>query len=97
MKFLSAAFIAFTLAGAPLPCVAQDTMADGEITKVNKPDGKITIKHGPIENLGMPAMTMVFRVTDPAMLDQVAPGDRVRFVVEKIAGRLTLTEVQKQP
>ncbi|MEO8158432.1 MAG: copper-binding protein, partial [Betaproteobacteria bacterium] len=47
--------------GAPL--------APGEVKKVDKDTGKVTIKHGPLENLGMPAMTMVFRVKDPAMLD----------------------------
>ena len=38
--------------------------------------GKLTIKHGPLENLGMDAMTMVFKVKDPAMLSQVKVGDR---------------------
>jgi Cu(I)/Ag(I) efflux system protein CusF len=97
LKFLYAALVTLALTGAPVLGGAQDAMTDGEVTKLNKPEGKITIKHGPIDNLGMPAMTMVFRVADPAMLDEVAPGDKVRFVVEKIGGLLTLTEVQKQP
>jgi Cu(I)/Ag(I) efflux system protein CusF len=92
-----AVLVALALGGAPVPGAAQDAMTDGEVTKLNKPEGKITIKHEPIDSLGMPAMTMVFRVSDPTMLDQVAPGDRIRFVVEKIGGLLTLTEVHKQP
>lgn len=69
-------------------------MSDGEVRKVDKGAGKITIKHGPIENLGMPNMTMVFRVQDPAMLDQVKAGDKIRFVAEKVGGKITVTKLE---
>src|SRR6185295_5418868 len=69
-------------------------MSAGEVRKVDKEQGKLTIRHGPLENLGMPAMTMVFRVKDPAMLDQVKEGDKVSFIEEKIDGAITLTELQ---
>lgn len=69
-------------------------LADGEIKKVDKEAGKITIKHGPLANLSMPAMTMVFRVKDPAMLDQVKSGDKVKFLAEKVNGALTITTLQ---
>ena len=65
-------------------------LASGEVKKVDKDAGKITIKHGPLENLGMPAMTMVFRVKDPAMLDQLKAGDKINFLAEKWNGALTL-------
>ncbi|HJV51075.1 MAG TPA: copper-binding protein, partial [Noviherbaspirillum sp.] len=52
------------------------------------------IKHGPIENLGMPNMTMVFRAKDPAMLDQVKPGDKVKFIADKVNGALTVTKLE---
>ncbi|HSQ82446.1 MAG TPA: copper-binding protein [Casimicrobiaceae bacterium] len=68
-----------------------NAMTDGEIRKVDREAGKITIRHGEIRNLDMPAMTMVFRVGDPAMLDQVKPGDRVRFHAEDVAGVLVVT------
>jgi len=68
--------------------------ADGEIKKVDKDAGKITIKHGPLANLDMPGMTMVFRVKDAAMLDQVKVGDKVRFNVEKVNGALTVTAIE---
>lgn len=73
---------------------AAATMSDGEVKKVDKSAGKITIKHGPIENLGMPNMTMVFRVKDPAMLDQVKAGDKIKFVAEKAKGALTVTKME---
>ena len=69
-------------------------MAEGEIRKVDKDAGKLTIKHGPIARLDMPAMTMVYRVKDPAMLDQVRPGDKVRFEIEQIGGLFTVTRIE---
>ena len=72
---------------------ASSTVVDGEVQKIDKDAGKITLKHGPIPNLEMPGMTMVFRVKDPAMLDSVKPGDKVRFSAEKSGGSLTVTQI----
>lgn len=68
--------------------------ARGEIRKVDKSAKKLTIKHGPLPNLGMGAMTMVYKVTDPAMLDQVKAGDKVNFIVENLNGVLTVTRIE---
>jgi len=84
--------IALLLAVA-LPALAQ-SLTDGEIRKVNKETQKITIKHGPMPSLDMPAMTMVFRVRDPAMLEQVKPGEKVKFEAEKLGGALTITKIE---
>jgi len=73
-------------AGTPQATAASDALADGEIRKVDRDASKITIRHGPIANLDMPAMTMVFQVKDPALLDQVKAGDKVKFVADKIGG-----------
>jgi Cu(I)/Ag(I) efflux system periplasmic protein CusF len=67
---------------------------EGEVRKVDKDAKKITIKHGPLATLEMPAMTMVFQVKDPAMLDQVKAGDRIRFDAEKAGGAFTVTKIQ---
>lgn len=69
-------------------------MVDGEVRKVDKDAGKITLKHGPIPNLEMPAMTMVFRVKDPTMLDKVKDGDKVRFAADKVGGAYTVTAIE---
>ena len=69
-------------------------MSTGEVRKVDKSSGKVTIKHGPIDNLGMPAMTMVFRVKDPAMLDQMKEGDKIKFVAEKVNGAITVIQTE---
>ena len=65
-------------------------MTAGLVKKVDKAAGKVTIRHGPLENLGMPKMTMVFRVKDPAMLDRLKEGDEIRFVAEKVDGAFTV-------
>ena len=70
-------------------------MSHGEIRKVDAAAGKLTIKHGPLENLGMDAMTMVFKVKDPAMLAQVKVGDTIDFVAEDVDGALTVVELRK--
>jgi|SRR5688572_809503 len=69
--------------------------ADGEVRKVDKDGQKLTIRHGPLPELDMPtSMTMVYRVKDPALLDQVKPGDKIRFVAEKIGGQFTVIRIE---
>ena len=75
--------------------VAQATaLTDGEIRRVDKEAKKLTIRHGPIQNLDMPGMTMVFQVKDPAMLDQVKAGDKIKFSAEKVGGAFTVTRIE---
>jgi Cu(I)/Ag(I) efflux system periplasmic protein CusF len=81
-------------AGAAPASAAAADMTEGEIRKVDKDTQKISIKHGEIRNLDMPAMSMLFRVKDPAMLDQVKAGDKVKFKAEKLDGAFTVTEIQ---
>lgn len=69
-------------------------LSDGEVKKIDKDAGKITIKHGPLARLDMPGMTMVFRVKDPVMLEQVKPGDKIKFDADKVNGALTVTTLQ---
>jgi Cu(I)/Ag(I) efflux system protein CusF len=73
---------------------AATSMTEGEIKKVDKDAGKITIKHGELKNLDMPAMTMVFRVKDPSMLEQMKSGDKVSFVAEKVNGQFTVILIE---
>lgn len=75
-------------AGAPA------AMADGEVRKVDKDAGKITLKHGPIGSLDMPPMTMVFQVKDRALLDKAKVGDKVRFAAEHNAGAYFVTAIE---
>ena len=69
-------------------------MTEGEVRKVDKDARKITLKHGEIRNLEMPAMTMVFQVKDVALLEKAKAGDKVRFKAEKTAGGYAVTELE---
>lgn len=73
---------------------ASAALSDGEIRKVDKDAKKITIRHGPLQNLDMPPMTMVFQVKDLALLDQVKTGDKVKFRAEKVGGAFTVTKIE---
>jgi len=81
--------------GQPSAHLNAEAMSEGQVIKIDKTDGKITIRHGPLRNLGMPGMTMVFKVQSPAMLEQINAGDKVRFVAEKMAGSLTVTALRR--
>lgn len=70
------------------------SLSKGEIKKIDKDAGKITLKHGPLANLDMPAMTMVFKVQSPELLNAVKVGDSVKFRAENIKGALTVTKIE---
>ncbi len=72
-------------------------MVNGKVKKIDEVAGKVTLKHGPIKNLGMDedGMTMVFRVRDPAMLKKVKVGDKVQFEAERTTAGITVTKMQK--
>lgn len=86
------------LAGATLAvaALAQATLptVEAEVRKVDLETRKITLKHGDIPNIDMAAMTMVFRVADPALLQKVKAGDKVRFTADKVDGVLTVQSLE---
>jgi Cu(I)/Ag(I) efflux system periplasmic protein CusF len=83
-----------TTHGETVTAQQQTPTTEGEIRRVDREAKKLTIRHGPIQNLDMPAMTMVFQVNDPAVLDRVKPGEKVRFTAEKIGGAYTVTRLE---
>ena len=72
------------------------TMTRGVITRVDEANQKVGIKHETIANLKMPPMNMVFLLADPAQLQGLKVGDAVLFHAENPAGKLTVTQLQKQ-
>ena len=89
------AALALSLGLAP-PASAQGDLVDGQVTKVDASAGKITIRHGPLKKFDMDdGMTMVFRAADPAMLQAVKAGDKVKFMLERINGQFTVTRIEK--
>ncbi len=72
-------------------------MTDGEVRKVDKEAGKLTLKHADIKSLDMPPMTMVFHVRDKAMLEKLQVGSRIQFQVVSEAGKYVVTELKVKP
>ena len=95
MKRAIGSFLAALAAATAAHATSHQSAAftEAEVRKVDKDAGKVTLKHGRIENLDMAPMTMVFRVKEAAMLDKVKAGDRVRFKAEKVQGAYTVTEL----
>lgn len=93
-SFLAAALLAMSMTTDAL---AQAPTTAGEVTKVDKAAGKVTLKHGEIKNLDMPAMSMVFRAKDAKLIEGLVVGDKIRFTAEKVNGQYTLTSVTKAP
>ena len=90
MKRMLATLALLAAAGG---AVAQ-AMVQGEVRKVDSAQGKITLKHGEIKNLGMPPMAMVFQVNAAVPLDKLKAGDKVRFKAVYEAGKYVVTEIQ---
>ena len=89
LRIISAvAFVAVSL-----PALAQQV--NGTVKKIDEAQGKLTIDHGPIKNLDMDAMSMVFRAGEPAMLKGLKAGDRIKFDADRVNGQITVTKLQK--
>lgn len=82
------------MAPAPATSPASAPTTQGEVRKVDKAQGKLTLRHGPITHLDMPGMTMVFRVIDAKMLEEIKEGDMVRFAAERVNGAITVTAIE---
>lgn len=70
-------------------------LVDGEVRKVDLSKGLVVLRHGDIPNLAMPGMTMGFEVADRKMLDGLKTGDKVKFQVEMVKGKATVTELKR--
>jgi Cu/Ag efflux protein CusF len=71
-------------------------MTDGEVRKVDQVAGKVTIKHGDIKHLDMPGMTMVFTAKDKSVLNNIKPGDKIKFMVVTEGGKFFVSDIQPE-
>ena len=95
-KFIQSLCVALVLSTGSFATVWAQTnanLAEGEVRKIDKEAGKITIRHGELKSIDMPPMTMVFVVKDKAVLDQYQVGDKVKFDVAREGGKLVVTEI----
>jgi Cu/Ag efflux protein CusF len=90
-KWIAAALLALP----PTAGFAQSALVDGQVQKIDAAQGKITLRHGPIKNLDMDSMTMVFRLQEPAQLKGLKPGDKVKFAADRVNGQITITKIER--
>lgn len=74
---------------------ASGALADGEVRKVDREAGKITLRHGPLPSMGIPAMTMVYDVKDASALEHFSAGDKVKYAAEKTDSGYTITRIER--
>jgi Cu/Ag efflux protein CusF len=72
-------------------------LADGEVRRIDKEQGKVNLRHGEISSLDMPPMSMWFVLKDPTWADRLKIGDKVRFVAEKVGTQYTITQIEPAP
>ena len=84
---------AITVAASPV--IAQQGSASGEVRRIDQAEKKITIKHGKIDELELPAMTLVYLI-DEKLLVGIAPGDMVKFTAERRAGDYVVIKINKR-
>ncbi|OWV92739.1 hypothetical protein ATY81_16405 [Rhizobium sp. R72] len=94
MKNIRKIAFAVTLSIAAASGAFAQEFTKGVVSKIDAKADKITIKHEDLKNLDMPAMTMVFRMKDPALLEKLQVGQDIEFVAERVDGKLTVTEIK---
>lgn len=80
---------------APPPAANSQAMSEGVVQGVDAAAGKIILKHGPLANLGMGPMTMMFRAQPPELLAKIKTGDKVKFHAERVGGVFVVTALEK--
>lgn len=81
-------------ATASLPAAAQEASASGEVRRVDVPGGKVTIKHGAISDLQLPAMTLVYHA-EPPLLEGLKPGDKIKFSARRDNDRYVVVSITR--
>ncbi len=94
-KMLMAAVLGLASVLTVGPVLAQnEASATGEVRRIQADKGKITIKHGPIADLKLPAMTLIYNI-NPGLLKDINPGDEVKFKALHQDNQYIITEIRK--
>lgn len=94
MKLNFARPLAGLMLGLGVALAAAAQLVDGEVMRIDQEAGKVTLKHGEIKNLDIPAMQMAFRVANPSWLKTLQVHDKVRFSADKVGGQFTITAIE---
>lgn len=96
VRMLAAGAVA-TMMATPAFAQAEIGTGEGEVRRIDKAAGKVTLRHGPLQGLDMPAMTMVFQARDQALLDRLKVGDRIRFTATRDGKSFILDAAEPAP
>ena len=110
MRILASSFLLPISLAMPLAAVAQSghdahhvataatapeaALSEGVVQRIDMKTGTVTIAHGPLVNLGMPKMTMTFKLKSPALIEGVKEGSKIRFLAENLRGELTVVKLE---
>lgn len=92
LRALAAAGLLLSLSAHPVH--AADDLSEGTVKKIDASTQRVMLAHGPIKNLRMMPMTMMFKVRDAGMLKPLKEGDKVRFRVEEIGGEYLVVRIE---
>lgn len=94
--FLSLCVAFFALGAISAPVLAQEGSGTGEVRRLDHDNKKITLKHGPISELELPEMTLVY-IIEPPLMEGLAPGDTVRFTARRSDnGEYVIVQIRKR-
>ena len=78
----------------PAAATAKTHAAEGTVASVDAKSGAVSIAHGPVASLKWPAMTMEFKVKNPALLRGMKAGAKISFeFAERAPGEWTIVRV----
>ncbi|MCZ8406384.1 copper-binding protein [Achromobacter dolens] len=81
---------------APAASSGDQVLTDAIVKQVDISTGMVTLQHGAVAKLGMPAMTMAYKAGSAALLAQAKAGAQVKVRIENLQGVLTIVTLTPQ-
>jgi len=94
MNLLKSIPLAATLLVALTAIVFAGTFTKGTVKKIDIKSEKVTVIHEELVDLGMPAMTMVFRLARADVMEKLSEGREIELVADRVNGKLTVVELK---
>ena len=74
---------------------AQTELVSGEVRGISREMNSLTVQHGEIVGLDLPAMKSTFVVRDPLLLAEIELHSRIRFVAVRRDGKHVIVRIDK--